>query len=251
LLAHHRISNFFDLSGIVIDRNFFALGVGVCLGTIGIVAAPGFWVRASDQVGLPNSVSDFGLRFIKSFASFSADAITHPMVWVIFFLGVAASKREIFNADSNFRFRTKILTVGAIVIWFALIMGSTFAYPSWHQSMGMYVLIFPASFALGAITKSALVLRFGFHLLVLSTIVMIVVFLRIGFLGVARAEAWDRNLAINACVLKSDENASLLGAEIRYPPFGLGVEDVNTWDWMRDKYAGWIRQMPDKFNCGN
>ena len=115
----------------------------------------------------------------------------------------------------------------------------------------MYILLFPASFALGAITKNALMLRFGVGLLVISTVVMTVAFLRIGVLGVVRAEAWDRNLVINACALKLDQNAPLLGAEIRYPPFGLGVEDVNTWEWMRDKYAGWIQQMPDQFNCGN
>jgi hypothetical protein len=251
LLAHRRINNFFVLSGIAVDRNFFALAIGVCLGTIGIVAAPGFWARASDQVGLPHSILDFGFRFIKSFASFSADAITHPMVWVIFFLGIAASKAEVIKVDDRFRFRAKILTVGTIVIWLALIMGSTFAYPSWHQSMGMYVLLFPVSFVIGVITKNALMLRFGVGLLVISAVVMTFVFLRIGVLGVQRAEAWDRNLVTNACALKLDQNAPLLGAEIRYPPFGLGVEDINTWEWMRNKYAGWIQQMPDQFNCGN
>jgi hypothetical protein len=213
------------------------------------VAAPGFWNRASDQVGLPESTSDFLVRLAKSFASFSADAVTHPMLWVFFFLGVTFSKSIALDLSAFSIFRTNLIVTGSALIWLALIMGSTFAYPSWHQSMGMYILLFPSGFMLGTLTKNQYLSLHAKSLLILMTVVMLFTFLRIGALGVARTETWDRNLPINMCSLKSNPDAVLFGAEIRYPPFGLGVEDVNTWKWMRDKYAGWVRNTPNQIKC--
>jgi hypothetical protein len=68
-------------------KNFYALGLGTFIGTLGIATAPGFWNRASDQVGLPSSPMDFFWRFGKSLLSFTADGLSHPMVWVLFLLG--------------------------------------------------------------------------------------------------------------------------------------------------------------------
>ena len=244
-----KVTNFELKSGIRRGANFYALSIGVLIGTIGIVAAPGFWDRASDQVGLPESASDFLVRFAKSFASFSADAVTHPMLWVFFFLGVTLSKSIALDLTAFSVFRTNLIVIGSAIIWLALIMGSTFAYPSWHQSMGMYIFLFPSGFMLGILTKSQYLSQHAKSLLMFMSIVMIFTFLRIGALGVARAETWDRNLPPNICSLKSNPDAVLLGAEIRYPPFGLGVEDVNTWKWMRDKYAGWVGNIPNQIKC--
>jgi hypothetical protein len=249
LLAFHWIKNFEKESGLKRDLDFYLLGFGSLLGTVGIAAAPGFWNRASDQVGLPHSLGDFVKRFAKSFASFTADGLSHPMVWVLVLLGIVVAL-ILPKADlvlDNFRF--KMLAIGTCLIWIALILGSTFAYPAWHQSMGMYVLLLPFSFCLGNAGIINLNLKLSILALVFAGIVMTATFLRIGVLGVNRTLVWDRNLHTNICLLETNHDAKLLGAEIQYPPFGLGVDDVNTWDWMRNKYVGWVDAVPHKTIC--
>ncbi len=246
-----KLSDFEVKARVKIDSNFFLFTFGTLMGTIGIVVAPGFWIRASDQVGLPNSFLDFGLRFIKSFASFTADALSHPMTWIMFLLGVLFAKKSSPILSEHYQFRIRVLGLGSTLIWLSLIFGSTFAYPSWHQSMGMYVLLFPFMFGLGVITQFEFFIKNLSALMIVAALAMSAIFLRIGLLGIERGIIWDRNLISNVCSLKTNPDADLLGAEIRYPPFGLGVEDVNTWDWMRDKYADWVINMPNNFDCKN
>ncbi len=249
LIIHLRFRGISDRIGIPINKNFFCLSLGTLVGTAIIVAAPGFWLRASDQVGLPRSLSEFFLRFGKSFVSFTADALTHPMIWVFFFLGILSAKKISENFTANFILRLRVLVIGSALIWMALIMGSTFAYPSWHQSMGMYVLLFPTFFGVGLLVNNQRIQRAAAALMVLSSLVMLLTFVRIGVLGVSRAKDWDQNLATNYCLLRLNPESELLGAEIRYPPFDLGVEDVNTWKWMRDRYVGWITNIPHNIKC--
>ena len=248
-IANHQSSDFSRRVGISINRNYFALSFGTIVGTIGIAAAPGFWLRASDQVGLPSSLPEFFSRFTKSFASFTADALTHPMIWVFFFLGVIYAARIVPDSSKDFFLRFKVIAVGSGLIWLALVLGSTFAYPSWHQSMGMYLLLFPTSFAAGLSVNNKHLQKVSAVLLVLSCLVMLFAFLRIGVLGLSRSLEWDKNLSQNICALAINPDAELQGAEIRYPPFGLGIEDVNTWKWMRDKYAGWVGEIPHNLDC--
>jgi hypothetical protein len=249
VVAKVRDTKSFDKIGIEFNRNFYSLFVGTVIGTIGIAAAPGFWLRASDQVGLPSSPAEFLFRFARSFASFTADALTHPMMWVLFFLGVAYASRLSPDLSEKFALRLRVIAAASVLIWLALVLGSTFAYPSWHQSMGLYIFLFPTSFALGLSTKSQHLKRSAASLLVFSSLVMFLTFVRIGVLGVSRSLEWDRNLTHNICALEGNPGAELRGAEIRYPPFGLGVEDVNTWKWMREKYVGWIGAIPDSIKC--
>jgi hypothetical protein len=245
-LAIRKIPQFEVKSRIVQNSNFYMLGLGVFVGTTGIVAAPGFWNRASDQVGLPASLREFLTRFAKSFASFTADGLTHPMVWVLFLLGLLLGLSRSQSKLEVIEFRLKMLLVGTITIWASLIVGSTFAYPAWHQSMGMYVLLLPLSFTLGFRLNTRASQKVIGSLLVASSLVMLFTFVRIGALGVERSLRWDRNLAINSCRIAENPSSALLGAEIQYPPFGLGVDDVNTWEWMRYKYVGWVENIPDK-----
>lgn len=247
--AFYKIENFSLRAGIQQNSNFYFLGAGVFTGTICIAIAPGFRNRASDQVGLPNSGGDFVWRFSKSFASFTADAVTHPMVWVLFFLGMAVVNFKAQFITELVEFRVRILAVGSLLIWLALILGSTFAYPAWHQSMGLYVLLLPLAFLIG--TLKPLQLKNGkvINLLLLSSLVMSGIFIRAGVLGVSRSLSWDRNLQVNICLLQMKSQPDLIGAEIRYPPFGLGVEDINTWTWMRDKYSSWVLAIPSRSSC--
>ena len=249
LLAFFLVEEFETKSGLKKDLSFYLLGVGSFVGTIGIAAAPGFWNRASDQVGLPQSLSDFVKRFAKSFASFTADGLSHPMFWVLLFLGIVLTRTSPKSELILDSFKFKMLAVGTCLIWIALIMGSTFAYPAWHQSMGMYVLLLPFAFSLGVVNRLDLKTKLVTVALAVAGIVMTATFLRIGVLGVNRSLIWDGNLHTNICLLKTNPDAKLLGAEIQYPPFGLGVDDVNTWDWMRNKYAGWVTAVPSDIKC--
>ena len=171
------------------------------------------------------------------------------MIWVFFFLGVIYAAQSVPDLSANFTLRLRVVTLGSGLIWLALVLGSTFAYPSWHQSMGMYLLLFPTSFVAGLAIRSQHIQKASAGLLVLSSLVMLLAFIRIGVLGVSRSQAWDQNLTKNVCALKTDSAAALKGAEIRYWPFGLGVEDVNTWKWMRDKYVGWVDAIPNNIEC--
>jgi hypothetical protein len=248
-LAFYKFQQFESRSGIQKNLNFYFLGFGSLAGTIGIAAAPGFWNRASDQVGLPESFMDFAMRFTKSFASFSADALSHPMVWLLLILGAVMAVKNPAIKTSIDSFKLKILAIGSFLIWFALIMGSTFAYPAWHQSMGMYVLLLPLAFGLGVINSVRFKWKTLVSALTVASLIIIAVLLRAGVMGINRSLVWDRNLQENICLLQEDPEASLLGAEIQYPPFKLGVEDVNTWEWMRNKYVGWVNAVPNDIKC--
>ncbi len=246
LLGFRFVPNFAERSGIRIDSNFYLLGVGVFVGTAGIAAAPGFWNRASGQVGLPGSLTEFLFRFAESFASFTADGLSHPMVWVLFLLGVLLARSESCIKSNLNSFRFNLLVIATSMIWFSLIMGSTFAYPAWHQSMGMYVFLLPLAFALGIKVNLRISQEKVTALLAISGCVMLFAFLRVGVLSVERSVQWDKNLAMNACRIIDNPSGPLLGAEIQYPPFGLGVDDVNTWEWLRTKYVGWVVNIPDQ-----
>lgn len=248
-IAKVRLANSFSNFDIKVNRNFYSLFAGTVLGSFGIIAAPGFWDRASDQVGLPTSLADFLFRFAKSFASFTADAVTHPMIWVFFLLGVVYATQNVSKVSEDFILRFRIIAGGSGLFWLALVFGSTFAYPSWHQSMGMYLFLFPTSFAAGLTVKNHHLRKASVVLLLFSSIIMLFTFIRIGILSVSRSQAWDENLNKNICAIRTDPAAELHGAEIRYPPFGLGVEDVNTWKWMRNQYVVWINNIPNDTKC--
>jgi hypothetical protein len=233
-----------DTIGIRASLDLSLLSLGTFVGTIIIAAAPGFWLRANDQVGMPNSITSLLERFVKSFVSFSADAVTHPMVWLVLLLGVFLAARREIDLSTETKARISLLAYGAVAIWFVLILGSTIAYPAWHQSMGMYLFLIPAMYFLGFKHSSKIIIylkwRFLVNLLIVISLIMSIAFLRIGYLSLERSSNWDKNLKENICALKINIDSPLKGAEIRYPPFKLGVEDVNTWDWMRQKYSGWV-----------
>ena len=55
-----------------------------------------------------------------------------------------------------------------------------------------------------------------------------------------RSSVWDSNLLNNYCLAVQSSESQLQGAEIRYWPLGLGVEDVNRWVWMKEDYSAWL-----------
>jgi hypothetical protein len=60
------------------NRFFYGLIFGGITGILLIFLAPGFWNRANNSVGLPNSPSELLSRFFRAIASFSADVLLIP-----------------------------------------------------------------------------------------------------------------------------------------------------------------------------
>jgi hypothetical protein len=115
--------------------------------------------------------------------------------------------------------------------------------------MGMYVLLLPLAFGLGVANKYKMSWKALISGFAVASLITTAVLVRAGAMGINRSLVWNNNLEKNVCALKVDPKAVLLGAEIQYPPFYLGVEDVNTWEWMRDKYVGWVNAIPHDLKC--
>jgi hypothetical protein len=62
---------------------------------------------------------------------------------------------------------------------------------------------------------------------------------------------WHASNASNICALKANGQASLSNPETRYPIFHLGIEDVQTWPWIRATYTRWIssNQAANSIDC--
>jgi hypothetical protein len=100
-------------------------------------------------------VSEFVTRFFRSFSSFSADLLTHPMFWLSFLVGILLSKPvKTLNEKAILINQIKLLLSMGLILFGSLTIGSTFAYVSWHQSSGLYQIFIPLSFLLGFCSKS-------------------------------------------------------------------------------------------------
>ena len=137
------------------------------------------------------------------------------------------------------------LVVLTTLCYLSLIVGTAFAYAAWHQSVGLLFLLTPTSIAIAyfLLPFAQVFERFSLLLKVLlGTLALLisVLAIRVTVLEVSRGATWDKNLIANSCLLAENNQAKLLGAEIKYPPLGLGVEDVNRWKWMSANYSSWL-----------
>ncbi len=244
------------------QRLFFKLGFldlwrvivlngSIILGFVLIVVSPGFRNRANSGSGLPGGITELFTRFRSSFVSFTAEIFTHPMWMVVFLLAIIAFKS---NRDLVIvRERAAGLLLLTISVYGSLIIGTTFAYAAWHQSVGLLFLLTPAGIALAFFVSelekiSKKIVSFSRPILVTLIIVIVVLSGRVTVLEVKQGQDWDNNLSKNYCALVKDSKSQLDGAEIKYPPIGLGIEDVNSWQWMRDDYSKWV--LSPKFTRG-
>jgi hypothetical protein len=218
------------------------LGVGVGLLTIFI--APGFRNR-NNRLGK----SDDGLlslleSFRSSLVSFLGEVLTHP-IWLLAIL-LVASKKFLFKIDSS---RAKILSAFFTITCVMLVLGSTFGYAAWHQSSGLIFLLTPVVFSspLSKIRTPNVLKKFIFRLKYFPLAALALILIGLMTRGVVaqeiRSATWDSNFSQNYCSIMRSANSPLLGAEIRYWPIGLGVEDVNQWDWMARDYVSWLDQI--------
>jgi hypothetical protein len=213
------------------------------LGLAVTVAAPGFWNRANNSVGMPNSFQEVFYRLGKSVGAFSFDLLTHPIIWLAFTFGIIC-RREFDEFELlKIPLIATFLTKSSVLLYALLIIGTTIGYPSWHQSLGLYVVFVPSIFLAGLLYKNNLVkcrIRVLKSLFLLSLITCLGFSLRSSTLVITRAQNWDAAYQSNVCSIKQGITDDLIGAELIYPLFNKGIEDVNRWLWMRKPYIQWI-----------
>jgi len=234
-------------------RFYYSVFSGLIIGFALILLAPGFWNRAENSVGLPSSGSEFTRRFLKSFSSFLADLLTHPMFWLAFLIGVLMSGPKRTGSEKNILInKIKLTLLLGLILFASLTIGSTFAYVSWHQSTGLYQVFIPLTFILGFYSGSIFRLDFSrvnkIFLITFIVITLTAISLRTGLALEKRATDWNNAFKTNYCLIKNDPKAKLVGADMLYPGFNLGIEDVSKWEWMRNGYANWLSNPNFKSN---
>ena len=225
------------------------MSCGLLIGFVFMVTAPGFSNRASNSVGLPSSISDLLHRFIKAAVSFPIDALSHPGAYLALALGYFLCSNSYLDLDiAEFRRNYRNFSVSFFLLLGALIGGGTFAYSSWHQSLGLDLFLAPIFFGLGVLVGSSFpepTKSVPTIFLILSLCLVSASSTRATYLIQSRANTWDVTLKSNICQIRSKSEAKITGAELRYPPLNLGIEDVQSWEWMRIPYVAWVKRLPE------
>ena len=60
-------------------------------------------------------------------------------------------------------------------------------------------------------------------------------------LVIDRSSDWKISNDLNICKITINNEIDIQNPEILYPPFSLGVEDIQSWPWIKDAYIGWIK----------
>lgn len=217
---------------------YFLISFTTAIGLVIIFLASGFSAR-TETAGVSFNPKDLILGVIRSFAFFSADIVTHPFLYLAFLLGVMVGK-SLKPGVHSFAMKEFALIAGAYFT--LLVLGAGAAYPAWHQTFGLYVLLLPLAFTLGIrICNSNLKLSKSVPLLLIPVLLLsTLITVRSGYLVVARKINWQASFEHNVCVTRGEIEAPLRGLEITYPPVDLGIEDINTWPWMADGFEKWI-----------
>jgi hypothetical protein len=221
--------------------NFFFSGL--LFGTLLIILAPGFWVRANSVNSTsPESLYTYFLDFIHSFLIFTVDLLSHPVLYIFVILGAAYGKKVFCTATSDFYF--PVLEILFVSLFSCLVVGSVFAYPAWHQNLGLLFLLPVCAFYLGTkISKqlSKLLRSSQIFLLILFICVLFISSIRASLLLLDRSSNWKISNDLNICKIRFNDGIGIQNPEILYPPFSLGVEEVQSWPWISDAYIVWIK----------
>ncbi len=216
---------------------------GILLGTLLIVFAPGFWIRANSIPGaLDESLDTYFLQFVKSFMIFTVDVVSHPILYVFLILGAMHGKKFYKAMYANYYF--PVLEILFVSLFSCLVVGSVFAYPAWHQTLGLLFLLPIYAFSLGAKfsnqvskirnTSAAFLLLLFVGMLGFSTI-------RASLLILDRSSDWKISNDSNICKIRLNNKFDIQNPELVYPPFSLGIEDIQSWPWIKDAYIVWIK----------
>ncbi len=234
-------------------RFICTLLTGIFIGFVTNFIAPGFQDRLGRDSQVLDESASLLTQFRSSIASFTGELITHP-IWILFVL--LFIQMTFMRLDLN-KDRGKLLVFGFITLYFFTVLGSTFGYAAWHQSGGLLLIFTPFLLALASVLPLSVKLeRFSQSKIIVLSIILVmallfVLTLRGLFVQEKRSGEWDKNLIYNYCLENRDQEINFLGAEIRYWPLGLGIEDVNRWQWMSDDYRQWLKSfdLPRNSNC--
>ena len=83
-------------------------------------------------------------------------------------------------------------------------------------------------------------------ILIMTLILSSAISLRTSLAVAQRANSWDIDFQRNYCLVITSKDVRmdqlpLSGPEIIYPLFNKGIEDIQTWEWMRVGYIKWIK----------
>jgi hypothetical protein len=216
---------------------------GIFLGAVAIVASPGFWFRATEKStqGIPSSITDVISRLVKSLAIFSADIFTHPTFYIFLAAGIVFAKSA--SRLSEIPTRWNFVELFFWCLFTSLIFGATFAYPAWHQSLGLLFLIPAFSFFSGIrLAKFTRLKQFRWIRVfqVFMVLLLVISVARANILVWDSGRDWHQANALNICSLRVDSSALVSNPEIHYPPFALGIEGSQSWTWIRVAYTRWL-----------
>ena len=213
------------------------------LGFILTVSAPGFWNRANNAVGMPHSIADFGFRLAKSASAFGFDVLTHPYLWLAFLIGFICKSEIGLVSVTGLLEKRRFLTQSSFLLFLLLVLGTTLGYPAWHQALGLYVILLPTMFLVGVCSKLKFLkylYRYQMLFFYICLIICLCLSLRSSILVINRAHHWDSAYRSNICSIYHGNTKGLKGAELVYPIFNKGIEDIQTWSWMKDSYVQWV-----------
>ena len=173
------------------------------------------------------------------------EVLTHPTFYIFLAVGVILAKST-YEFSEN-RMRWNFVEVFFWSLFASLTLGATFAYPAWHQSLGLLFLLPFFSFLLGVrlarfIHRRHLLWIQFFQLFMVALLVLSVT--RANILVWNSGRDWRDSNVVNICSLRVDPSASTSNPEIHYPPFSLGIEGSQSWPWIRDSYVRWLSSVP-------
>jgi hypothetical protein len=234
----------FDVA--VPQSKLIAFFSGAFLGTLAIVISPGFWFRATEKTtqGMPSSITDALSRLFQSTTIFSFDILTHPTFYIFLVAGIVFAKSASQLSDIPPRWNFVELFFWCLFV--SLIFGATFAYPAWHQSLGLLFLIPIFSFFSGVrLAKFTRLKQFRWIRVfqVFMVVLLVISVARANILVWDSGRDWHQANAVNICSLRVDSSALVSNPEIHYPPFSLGIEGSQSWTWIRDAYTRWLSNM--------
>ena len=221
-------------------RNLWVLILGQIIGLLTIVLAPGFHAR-SEIVLEPKTFEELIYSFFQALAYNLGDIFLHPGWFLALLIGLASEKVVCSKVSLSKYFILNSFVL--IICIFTVSAGGAFAYPSWYHTMSFYVFVFPVFFTVGLILRE----QFGSTIKKKFSVVKRLVFVLCIVLLVRditmmslRAEHWDRDFAINSLKISSNQ-FDLVGYDVNYWPLGLGLDDVEKWDWIKSAYVEWVQ----------
>jgi hypothetical protein len=228
-----------------------AITLGLLVGFSTIFVAPGFKIRYTQVGNSDIRFIELVVNFRSSFASFFGEILTHP-IWILAILFFISRSNLTFPMDYS---RARFLLASCTTLFTLLVIGGGLGYAAWHQSSGLIFLFAPTLLgAMGLIKskgfKNRLQGSYSSKYMILAVLLLLILLFVRGIVAQAnRSTNWDRNFQRNLCAVQTYAKPSFWGAEIRYWPIGLGIEDVNRWTWMADDYRGWLKTLKPKPNC--